>query len=319
MTPLALKNNARLCLQRASYDPRKLTLFFSGIVLGSGFLSLVVSYVLSLMMKDTGGLSGLDTRAILETAAMVVDILVQILTPLLTMGFLHCTILMARQKDARPKDLNMGPRRWGTILCNSLFQSLIFLCLAYVALQLGSIIFTFLPGSEAALSLVSSLATDTTVLEGNITDTQLAEMLQALAPAYIIAGVLFLAALIPVSYRLRLSLYRVMDEKRTGPVKASLQSMKLMKGNGLALFKLDLSFWWYYAIQGALWAGMLFLSQLPQVSDLVYLLAYGVYSAVILGLEYKFLAYIQTTYAVFYDTVLEAASQPEHPQLPKNE
>lgn len=317
MTPVLIKNTARMRLAAAAYPPKKLALLYAGITLGGGFLTLLLSLGVGLMMENTGGLSGLGTRAWLETLATVVRLLVQIAAPLLSMGFLHGTLLLAREKPIGPRTLLAGPRRWALLLRHTLFQSLIFLCLGYLALQVATVIFTFLPGAESAMSLMMDMMENPAVLEGNITDAQLLQMLKAMAPAYMIAMVLFVAAFVPLSYRLRLSGYRVMEEAPVGAIQATLQSIRLMKGNCVPLFKLDLSFWWYYLLQGALTAVVAVLGLLPQVSNLLYVIGYGVYCLAMLLLEYKYLAYVQIAYAVFYQNTLEQANAPTLPQSEK--
>lgn len=315
MTPVQIKNTARLHLAAAAYPPGRLALLYAGITLGGSFLTLLLSFGVGMMVENTGGLSGLDTRAWLETAAMVAELLVQIATPLLSMGFLHGAILLAREKPLSSTTLLTGLKRWAVLLRYALLQSLILLGLGYLSLQVATVVFTFLPGSESAMDLIVSMMDNPAVLAGDVTDAQLAQMLKAMAPAYIIAAVLFAAAFIPVSYRLRLGSYRVMEETPVGAVKATIQSTRLMKDNCLALFKLDLSFWWYYLLQALLSVAVIVLRLLPQVSDLVYLMGYGVYCIALLGLEVKFLAYVQTAYAVFYQTLLETAAAPTRPQI----
>lgn len=314
MTPVLTKNTARLRLATGC-NPQKTVLIYAGITLGGSFLTLLFSFFVGLLMEDTGGLSGLDTRAWLETLATVAQLLVRIATPLLSMGFLHGALLLAREKAMGPKTLLVGLKRWGLLLRHTLFQGLILLCLGYLSLQVATVVFTFLPGAQSAMALVESLVEDPAVLSGNLTDAQLVQMVKAFAPAYMIAIVLFVAAFIPVSYRLRLSDFRVMEETPVGAIKATVQSFRLMKGSCMALFKLDLSFWWFYLLQGALTVAVVILGALPQVSDLAYIIGYGVYCLALLLLEYKCLAYVQTTYAVFYQNLLEKANAPTHPQI----
>lgn len=316
MTPVLTKNTARLRLATGC-SPQKTVLVYAGITLGGSFLTLLFSFAVGLLMENTGGLSGLDTRAWLETLVMVAQLLVRIATPLLSMGFLHGALLLAREKSMGPKTLLVGLKRWTLLLRHTLFQGLILLCLGYLALQVATVVFTFLPGAEGAMALVESLVEDPAVLSGNLTDAQLTQMLKAFAPAYMIAIVLFVAAFIPVSYRLRLSDFRVMEETPVGAIKATVQSFRLMKGSCMALFKLDLSFWWFYLLQGALTVAVAVLGALPLVSDLAYVIGYGVYCLALLLLEYKQLAYVQTSYAVFYQNILEKANAPTLPRIEK--
>ena len=156
---------------------------------------------------------------------------------------------------------------------------------------------------------------DPTFLAGDIPMEQLNELLTMFLPVYIISGILIVVTLIPLSYRMRLSSYRIMENTPEGAIKAIVHSMKLMKGNCIALFKLDLSFWWFYLLQGVLF---LFINGVPYffpISGGQYVLLRAAYSLLMLLLEYRLLAYVQTTYAVFYQTILENASAPTSPQI----
>lgn len=317
MTPVQIKNTARLRMATAAYPPQRLALLYAAITLGGSFLSMLFSYAVNLMMENTGGLSGLGTRAVMETVSTVLSFAVRIATPLLFMGFVHGTILVTREKPTCPKTLLTGPKRWALLLRHTLLQSLIFLCLGYLALQVATVVFTFLPGSERAMELMAGFMEDPAILAGNLTDAQLSQMMEAMAPAYIIAAALFVAAYIPVSYRLRLGSFRVMEEAPVGAVKATLQSLRLMKGNCKALFRLDLSFWWYYLLQFLPFAAVTVLGL--WVSDLWYLIATAVYCLILLWLDGKYLAYVQVSYAVFYEDLLTAATTPAYPQLPPEE
>ena len=62
-----------------------------------------------------------------------------------------------------------------------------------------------------------------------------------------LAPVLFLPLYIWLAYGFRLALYLVMDGA-AGGVQAHFLSLRLMRGYKWQLLKLDLSFWWYYAL-----------------------------------------------------------------------
>ena len=312
-----LKERAKACLASASYDPKRLILIYGLILLGGNLLGMVLNYITGYMVETAGGLSGLGTRAILNTVSTVFNLVVSLLSPFLTMSIYHLAIRWARQKDATPSDLLVGIRRWGTVLLNALFIGLIVFCVMYLSIQIASIVFTFTATGKHAITVVSGMMEDPAVLEGNISNTMAIDMLKAMLPVYILSAALFLLLFIPLSYRLRLSFFRLMDESPTGPVKSVSQSRKLMKGNCMALFKLDLSFWWYYLIQTLLSVGAMVAALLPGVSDAGYLGIYCVYTVVMLAWEYCFLGYLQTTYALFYTTVLSGQKPQEQPQLPQ--
>lgn len=315
LTAKELKSITRQRLAAAQYPPRKLTFLYSGITLGLSFLSVVLSWVTGLMMDSTGGLSGLGTRAILDTVSMVFSIAVQIITPLLAMGFTHCCIRIVRQNDLRPKHLTMGPRRWAVILRHGLLVGAIFLVLAYLALQIASIAFMFSSNWEHAMELMYGLMDDPAFMEGTVPMSTMTEMIRVFMPVYIISAVLILVTFIPVSYRLRLSTYRILEEAPVGAARAVLESNKLMKKHCVSLFKLDLSFWWFYVLQAIPGLALYGIPLLIPLSDGWYVALCGVYSLAILVLQYYFFAYVQTTYAMFYQHMLETAVTPAQPQI----
>lgn len=315
LTPKELKTLARQRLLQAAYSPKKLTLWYSGTVLGLNLLAVLLNWITGMMMDTTGGLSGMDTRAVLDTVSTVFSLAVQIVTPLLTMGYLYCAVRFARQTAAQPKTLTMGFRRWAVILRHGLLVGGIFLAVLYLAIQIASIIFMFLPASQTAVDMMYALMEDPAVLEGDVSPELLEQLTDAFMPVYIISGILFVAAFLPLSYRLRLSNYRIMEDAPVGAVKAVFGSNKLMKGNCVALFKLDLSFWWFYLLQVILSTAMTAVTLLSAVSEGWYVAVSAVYSVATLALEYFALAYVQTAYALFYQKMLEKANAPVQPQI----
>ena len=307
LTAKELKTLARQQLSAATFPPKKLTLWYSGIVLGLNLLSVILDWITGSMIDSTGGLSGLGPRAVLDTVSTVFSLAVQIATPLLA----YCCIHLARQTQVEPKSLTMGPRRWAVILRHGLLVGGIFLAIGYAALQVASMLFMLLPSSEKAVELVYTIMEDPALLEGNISPQLLEEMVDAFMPVYIIGGVLFLVVFIPISYRLRLSSFRIMEETPVGAVKSVLESWKLMKGNCIPLFKLDLSFWWFYLLQSILFLLMTGISLLVKLTPGWYVVVSLAYSLAMLALEYSCLASVQTTYAVFYDNLLQACAVPQ--------
>lgn len=315
LTPNELKTQARQRLSQSPYHPKKLTLWYSGIALGLSFLAVILSYATDRILDSAGGLSAMGTRAILDTVSTVFSLAVQIVAPLLSMGFLYCCIRFARQAEPRPQHLTMGLRRWAVILRHGLLIGTICLLILYLALQIASILFMFMPGSTTAVDLMYAMMDDPAVLEGNIPTAQLKELVTAFLPVYIISGVLFALASIPVSYRLRLSTYRILEDTPVRATKAVLSSVKLMKGNCLSLFKLDLSFWWFYLLKGVFGAAMLAIPLLTDLSDVAYVALSAAYCLAMLVLEYTSLAYVQTTYALFYDTLLQEEISASLPKI----
>ena len=72
---------------------------------------------------------------------------------------------------------------------------------------------------------------------------------EAMIPMLVLVLVIFVPLYTWLSYGFRLALYLVMDDAASG-VQAHFVSLRLMRGYKWQMLKLDLSFWWYYALLG---------------------------------------------------------------------
>ena len=140
-------------------------------------------------------------------------------------------------------------------------------------------------------------------------------LLKAAAPVYAVAGLLFIGLLIPVSYRLRLAPYMIMEEGNHRAFATLLRSNRVMRGNCVSFFKLDLSFWWYWLLQllcSALAFGDVLLPligvQLPIDADVAMFVFFGLQLVFTLVITWIWRATVETTYAVAYTTL---AAKPE--------
>ena len=98
-----------------------------------------------------------------------------------------------------------------------------------------------------------------------------------------------------------------MDNERPGALLTTMQSRRMMKGNRLALFKLDLSFWWYYGLLFLIYAASVLPTfLLPQLdTNVLALYSVAIQCIALFFLEYKCMPFVQTSYAVFYDRLLQ--------------
>lgn len=146
-------------------------------------------------------------------------------------------------------------------------------------------------------------------------------MLEALGPMVpvillIFLGI-FLALSLPLMYRYRMADYLLVDRPGIGALAALRESRFLMQGNRLRLFRLDLSFWWFYALSmlaTVICYGdvlmQIFGIPLPFSADAGYFLFYGAYLAVNFAIYYFFVARVECTYAAAYDA-LAPRQQPQ--------
>ena len=246
----ALKDAARQSLAGASYDPKKLILLHTGVILLLSLILTVVDYLLEQEIGATGGLSGMGMRSVLTTAQTVLRFAQTIALPFWQIGYVFTTLKISRGEDVGPATLAEGFFRFGPVLRLELCMGAVYLAIGMACSYVSSFIFFLTPWAapmmEKLLPMMSdpSLMQDTAALE----EAMLAAMTDAIVPIMAIFGVIFLAVSAPVFYNLRMAQRCLMDEPEKGALAAMRKSRKLMKGNCVSLFKLDLSFWWFYLL-----------------------------------------------------------------------
>lgn len=291
LSPKSIKKDARLFLAAGPTNYIKLILIYLAFFLGAKTFSSLIAFAAELMMANTGGLSGTGTRVVLESTSVIVALGVTILTFFWTMGLTHCSIGLARQDRMEPDHLKEGFYRFGVILRLLLAQGLVYMLAAYFVNNLASVLLLLLPGGELLINYLQNANPDTWYVW----------------PSILITVVLSAVVFIPLFYGYRMSFYRVMDDGFPGALLAIAQSRRMMKGTRLKLFLLDLSFWWYYGLQLLIVA----LSVLPVFllrnldQNVLSLCSVVIQCIGLFILDYKCRAFVETSYAVFYDRLYQ--------------
>lgn len=329
----SLKNQARQRLECAGYDPRKLILIHTAVALGASLVVTALNYLLQTRIEDTGGLAGLGMRSILSTVQSVLSMAVSVLLPFWNLGYLGAAIRLSRGQEATPGCLTEGFFRFGPALRLMILEGLLYLAVCLAAIQLAVPLFVMTPLSEDLSLLIEELYTVNPDLLQALTmgsadmtiDPALeARLMRAMIPLGIACAVVCLALVIPISYKLRMSRYCVMDEK-TGALAAMGRSRRMMRGNCFALFRLDLEFWWVYLCQ-ALIGVIAYLDQLlplvgvelPFDGTAAYFGFYLVSIAAQLALYATVMNRVQVTYAGAYDALRQQIPQPAAPAPEQN-
>ena len=299
-----LKRLAAQKLNGAS-QAKRVVLIWAGVSALAALLVSFISFLLDTQIESTGGLSGIGLRSALETVQTLLSMTNMLLSPFWALGYTACILQLAQNRQPHPRGLLEGFRRLGPAIRMMLLRSLLYIGIALLAGNLASILFGMTPYSLRMYELME--VHEEALLAGTVSDAAAMEMLMAMVPMLIGGAVLTVAVLIPVSYRLRLVEFRIMDDPRCGARMSLRESTRLMRHNCLTLFRLDLSFWWYFLAEllaAALCYGDLILTALgiplPVGSELAffafYVLGMGAQVALIC---YKG-NYVQTTYALFY-------------------
>lgn len=320
----ALKQEAAGALQQAAYDPRRLVLIHTAILLGAGLLVTVLHYILAGQIENTGGLGGLGMRSILSTMQAALQLGLMIATPFWMMGLTHAVLRMARKQSTEPADLKEGFSRFGPVLRLELAQALLYILIGILCINISTTIFAFTPFIEPLNEILTKVNEQMTANPSFLMDAATeAALMEAAIPLLVITGILYLVLAIPMIYRLRMAGYAIMDEDRPGAIKAMGISTRLMRGNRFQLFRLDLSFWWFYLLQAvtiAICYGDSLLGALgvtlPISADVLYFVCYGLYIVGQLALQWWAGAQVETTYARAYDS-LRAKYYPQQPPQPQ--
>ena len=321
-----LKNAAGDALAQAPRHPKRIILIHTAASLGIMLLVAVLDFVLSGQIENTGGLSGLGTRSVLTTVQSILQMVQMVVLPFWEIGYLYAAMKMAVKEPAEPGTLLEGFRRFGPLFRIMLLKGLIFLVLGFVCTYVATQIFVMTPLSTPMLEAMAPVLNDPALMESAAGEEALMQVVDqalddAMLPLLIITGILLCLVYIPISYRLRLVNYSVLENPREGALVAFRRSFRLMRGNCLEMFLLDLSFWWYYLLQiliNLVCYGDLILSlagvSLPWSGELSFFLFY------ILALAGQFVLYflarnkVEVTYVTAYHVL-----SPYRPQQEKTE
>lgn len=310
----SLKETARQRLESAATDPRKLMLVYVGVSSVAMLLVTGLNFLLTEQIAGTGGLGGLGIRAVLETAMEVLQTAANLLLPFWTMGYLSCVLKIVRGQQFDASNLLDGFRNFWPVLRLNILYSVQFFVLAFLCLYPCILVYSMTPLSAPLMELLEPVAQAGTEIV--LDDATMEAATVAMIPLFILYAVAFLAVAAPRFYNYRLAFYALMDDPGAGARMALHRSTVMMRGNRLDLLKLDVSFWWFYVLDGLTVAlcygdvilGMMGIS-LPVSADVSYFLFYVLYLAAQLGLYVWARNGVECTYAAGYDALLEDQTQ----------
>lgn len=307
----ALKDTASQRLETAR-EEKKILLIYAGITIGASALVTILNYVLDLQIDQTGGLSNMGLRTILTTIQSVLLIVQSLALACLEMGFLAAMLRICRGMYTSPQTLRAGMPRFLAMVRCSLLQGAIYLGAILVSFYLSFQIYLITPLSNAAMEILTPLVSGASVVDPTILldeATQI-ELTYAMIPMFVLFGVVALCLCVPISYQYRMANYILMDDPRAGALYALRESRNMMRHNKFALFRLDLSFWWYYGLTllaGLVCYGDMLLPMLgvtlPWSSTVSYFVFYALFLVMSFGIYYFFLNRVNVTYALAYDSL----------------
>ena len=294
-----LKQSANATLQTLP-SVKRLALLHVVVLLLSSLL-MPLSYELSASAMDgMTGIAALNQRAILKTVTPVVQLLLYILTPFWSFGFLQVALQASRGERPTAGSLLAGFRHWWPLL--RFMLSIAITCLAFIMASSWVSSFTYMMTpwgmllQEELMPLMEEAQTDPAAMEA-LAFT----IIERIWPVYLIAFLGSILLIVLYLYRIRLAPYLIFEGERR-PRYATAKSRQATRGHRLWWFKLDLSFWWYYGLQ-ALAVGVSYCYLLFGNSDLAYWIFYGLSLLVQLLVTWQFAGKVETTYALAYQAL----------------
>jgi len=320
----SLKVAAGNALSHAPCDPTRLVLIHAGVMALAGLLLTVVSYLIQLRIDGTGGLSGISERSILSTVQSMLQLGQLALLPFWQVGYVTVSIALFRGQQADTNTLLSGFNRFGPLLRLYLLQLLIFGGILVGSSYLSSYLYMMTPWGIKLMQMMMQAMEQSSSVE--LDDSALESMLSYSLPMLILGAVIFLVAATPIFYRLRMSRYIIMDSQDNSALRALGLSGQMMRGSRFSLFKLDLSFWWYYLLSVLIsitaYADVVLAAvgvNLPWNPAVLFFAPYLLY----LVLQMAFCLWqqnrVSVTYAAAYEALRQPHQQEEKPRpVPKN-
>ena len=240
-----LRPAAEDALGVAQCSPKRLVLIHTAVGMSVGLALSIITYVLDLGIAQTGGLSGIGNRTVLETIQSILSMASTILLPFWEIGYIFAALQFARRQSADTTSLYHGLRHWGAVLRTMVLRGAILALFMFVGSQIISAIYLLTPAGMPLLNLSMELQQggDPYALLEN--PENMAIVMQFM-PFFLLGMMLML---IPGLYLLRFADYAVMDHPELGALYAILVSFHMTRRHFKALLKLDLRFWWYYVLE----------------------------------------------------------------------
>lgn len=311
MTPFdrrAVKHTVMQTLAETESNHKKLVLIHTGVMLALTFALMLIDLLLSQKISATGGLGGISTRSTLATIQSALRLAQLAIIPFWQAGYTFLTLQLSKKEHVSFKTLTEGFMRLGPVLRLLLLQLILYAIIGIACANISSTIFMATPWAKPLFEIAEAMRQGAEYTE----EMLLAATAEYALPLTIITMVIFLGVCAPFFYRYRLAMYSLLDDDQTMALAAMRNSRILTKGHRMAIFKLDLSFWWFYTCE-LLVAALGFLDlilpslgiALPLPQAAVTFLCFGIYAAAQLALHYWRKNEINVTYAQVYNTLME--------------
>lgn len=247
-----LKSNALLRLSQAE-QAGKIVLIYGAVITAMAALVTIINYCLGLQISRMGGLSNMGAKSVLSTIQSVLPMVQSAIAMCLNIGYLAAMLRVAREQHTSVQTLKLGFDRFWLMLRVTILQSCIYMALCFLASWVAAQIYMFTPYAASLMDLLEPYVSGTAInMDFMLDEVVYGQLMRAMVPMLLLFAALYLLVLIPVSYSFRMVNYIIVDKPAISAMGALRESRKMMKGNRVRLFKLDVSLWWWYLLTAAL-------------------------------------------------------------------
>ena len=243
-----LKQQARERLEACPQE-KKIGLLYGGSLFVISVVYLLADLLISRLTPQTGGLSTIGTRSFMSALSGILPVVTYLLSMCLSFGYMGGMVRISRGQYASPNALRTGFERFWPLLRLTFFKGLIVLGFSMGAFYLATILFTLSPFSDRLIQALEPVVSGGSLLsEGTmeLTEGVIEAVNASLLPLMAIFLVIAAVFVVPLLYRLRMTDYVLYDHPEAGALYAIRESKKMMRFHRLSVFKLDMSFWWFY-------------------------------------------------------------------------
>lgn len=289
-------------------EPQKVVLIYAAILAAAAMAGNLAGYLLGGQISQAVGLQGMNTRAVLSTAKVVVTIAQLLLVEGLALGYCAAMLRIARGQYASGSTLKAGLERLWLLVRTRLLEGVILTAMSFALCMVVVNIYLLTPFSNRLVLSKMPL-----VEAGELTTEAMLSLWSTAYQVLLPVTVLYVVALIPLLWYFsavyRLVDYLLIEKPQLGALGALQESRRRMRGSMRMLLRVDLSFWWYYLLQAAtkvLYTGLILaaLGVTLSVSPTVFLVAaLVIYLAADFAVRYFFSNRVAVTYALFYDSL----------------
>ena len=139
-------------------EPQKVVLIYAAILAAAALAGNLIGYFLDGQISQSSGLQGMNTRAMLSTANVVVTIVQLLLVECLALGYCAAMLRIARGQYASGSTLKAGLERLGLLVRTRLLEGVILTAMSFALCMVVVNVYMLTPFSNQLILAMLPLA-----------------------------------------------------------------------------------------------------------------------------------------------------------------